>query len=204
MVKMASNDPNKTQDLVEAYIQTMKNTTRASIVFQLARKSEMTATEISRVLGEDVDVIYYHMKFLRKLGLVSEPRVEVRGNYLEKYYSLSPEMRQSSTEADKSFLKKLKEVNPEEYRKVLLTSFALLKSVVAGSANQIETADENALNSLNKKRNLVVWIIYCTEELYYELLKDVKKFTKVPEEEKNSGEKTYTIALLAMPKLDEI
>lgn len=203
MVKMASNSPSKTQDLVEAYIQTMKNTTRASIIFQLARKSEMTATEISRVLGEDVDVIYYHMKFLRKLGLVSEPRVEVRGNYLEKYYSLSPEMRQSSTEADKSFLKKLKGVAPEEYRKVLLTSFALLKSVVAGSANQIETADENVLNSLNKKRNLVVWIIYCTKELYYELLKDVKKFTKVPEEEKDSGKKTYTIALLAMPKLDE-
>jgi len=200
---MTSKGPNKTEDLMEAYVQTMKNATRASIVFHLARKPEMTATELARVLGEDVDVIYYHMKFLRKLGLVSEPRVEVRGNYLEKYYSLMPEMRKSSTEADKSYYRKLKEMDPEEYRKVLLTSFALLKSVVAGSANQIERAGANALNSLKKKRNLVVWLIYCNKELYYELLNDVKKIVKTPDQEKDSGEKGYNIALLAMPKLDE-
>ncbi len=201
---MTRKGSSKIEDLTEAYVQSMKNTTKASIIFQLDRTPEMTATEISKAIDEDVDVIYYHLKYLRKLGLVSKPRVEIRGNYLEKYYSLTPEMRRSSSEADKSYYEKLKEMDPIEYKKVLLSTFALLKSVVTGSANQIETADARAINVLKEKRNLVVWLTYCNKELYYQLLEDIKKFTKLPDEGKDSGEKGYTIALLAMPKLDDL
>jgi len=203
MTEMANENDKKQEDLADAYVQTMKNTTRASIVFQLIRKPEMTATEISRKIGEDVDVVYYHMKFLKRVGLVSEPRVEVRGNYLEKYYSLAPEVRKSLGETDRRANKRMEDMNSEEFRQLLLTAFALVKSTVAGSANQIERAKANVIDSLKKNRNFVIRLIYCAKGQYYELLKDLKEYANPSDEIDHSGERGYTIALLAMPKLDE-
>lgn len=203
LVINTTNRNSNGEELTEIYIKTLKNPTRSSIFYQLTRKPEMTATEISRALGEDVDVVYYHMKFLKKLDLVSEPRVQVRGNYLEKYYSLTPKVRKSLAEADRKATNKMKEMAPEEFRQVLLTAFALIKSAVVSSANSIEKADAKVINGLNKKRNFSIEINYCTKERYYELLKDLKKIEKPPDEKNDYAERGYTIALLAMPNLNE-
>jgi DNA-binding transcriptional ArsR family regulator len=205
MMNMANEDSKKTgEKIAEAYVETMKNVTRAAIFNQLYRKPELTATEISRILGEDVDVVYYHMKFLRKVGLVSEPRVEVRGNYIEKYYSLTAEARQSiAGELGTSERKVLDKMGPEEFRQVLMAAFALHQSVTVGAANQIKRADVDLIADLKKKRNITVQFIPCTKERYYELLKDLKEIARAPGEVANHEELSYTIAFWAMPKLDE-
>jgi len=201
MTIMANQISKKYEKVADAYAEAFKNTTRAMIVFQLFRKPEMTATEISKASDEDVDVVYYHMKSLKTLGIVSEPRVEVRGNYLEKYYSLAPEVRKRFAEVDKRAKRKWGEMAPEEFRQVLLTIFAVLKSMVVGSANQIEKADTSLIDKLNKKKNFMIRLIYCTKEDYYEILDDLKKIAKSPQSD--SAERDYVITLLAMPKLDE-
>ena len=198
---MANQISKKYEEVADAYLEAMKNTTRALVVSQLLRKQEMTATEISKVLDEDVDVVYYHMKSLKKLGIVSEPRVEVRGNYLEKYYSLTPEVRKRFDEVDKRANRKLGEMAPEEFRQMLLTAYTCVKSVLVGSANQIEKADTSLIDKLNKKKNFMIRLIYCTKEDYYEILDDLKKIAKSPQSD--SAERDYVITLLAMPKLDE-
>ena len=206
MMTMAERDSKKTgEEIAEAYMETMKNVTRAAIFDQLFRKTELTATEISKILGEDVDVVYYHMKFLRKMGLVSEPRVEVRGNYLEKYYSLTAETKQSIArgELGESERKVLDKMEPEEFRQVLMTAFALIQSATAGAANQIKRVDRDVIADLKKKRNITIQIIRCTKERYYELLKDLKEIARAPSEVANHGELDYIIVFWAMPKLDE-
>jgi len=199
---MANQTAKKTKEVTDAYIEAMKNTTRASVFFQLVRKPEMTATEIAKALDEDVDVVYYHMKSLKKLGIISEPRVEVRENYLEKYYSLSPEIKKRFAEVDREANKKLGEMPPEEFRQMLLTACALVKSIVIGSANQIENADVGVIDSLIKQKNFAIGFLYCTKERYSALLDDLRKITKPTNEDTVPLERDYVMAFLAIPKLD--
>jgi DNA-binding PadR family transcriptional regulator len=165
----------------------------------------LTATEISKILGEDVDVVYYHLKFLKKFGLVSEPRVEVRGGYIEKYYSLTPEIRKEFARAHESeaITEKVEEMGPEEFRRLLMTGLALIQSVTAGAANQIKRVDKDVIADLKKKRDFTIQVIYCTRERYYKLLKNLKEIAEIPSEASNRVELGYTIAFWAMPKLEE-
>jgi DNA-binding transcriptional ArsR family regulator len=208
MMNMAMKDSKKkektTQSYAEAYVKTMKNSTRAAIFDQLYRKSELTATEIAKNLGKDVDVVYYHMKFLKKLGLVSEPRVEVRDNYIEKYYSLAPEAKQNLARGEnEKVTRKIDEMEPEEFRQLLMAAFALIQSATAGAASQIRQVDESVITELKKKRSAMVQIIRCNKERYYELLKTLTEVGRAPSEVANHGELDYMIAFWAMPKLDE-
>ncbi len=203
MIIMSNQTTKKDEKVADAYVEALKQRTRAMIVFQLLRNPEMTATEISKALGEDVDVVYYHMKSLKALKMVSKPRVEVRGNYLEKYYSLAPDVRRRFTEVDKSANKKWGEMAPEEYRQILMTAFAHIKSVVVGSANQVEKADTRIIEKLSKRKDYSIRVFYCTKEQYYEFLDDLKKVSWPPYEKDASAKRDYVIAILAMPKLDE-
>lgn len=188
----------------EAYVKTMKNSTRAAIFDQLYRKSELTATEIAKNLGKDVDVVYYHMKFLKKLGLVSEPRVEVRDNYIEKYYSLAPEAKQNLARGEsEKVTQKIEEMEPEEFRQMLMAAFALIQSATAGATNRIRQVDKNVITELKKKRSATVQIIRCNKERYYELLKTLTEVGRAPGEVANHGELDYMIAFWALPRLDE-
>ena len=156
-------------------------------------------------MGEDVDVVYYHMKFLRKTGLVSEPRAEVRGNYLEKSHALTAETRQSIARGKLGTHEKkvLDKTEPEEFRQMLMTAFALIQSLTAGAANQTKRADRDVIANLKKERNMTIQFIPCTKEHYYELLKNLKEIARAPCEVANLGELDYMIAFWAMPKLDE-
>lgn len=209
MMNMATKDSKKKKEKIaipyaEAYVKTMKNSTRAAIFDQLYRKSELTATEISKILGKDVDVVYYHMKFLKKMGLVSEPRVEVRENYIEKYYSLTPEAKQSIARGESETLtKKVEEMEPEEFRQVLRAGFALIQSATVGAANQIKRVDRDVIVDLKNKRSITMQIIRCTKERYYELMKTLREIGRAPSEVLNHGELDYVIAFWAMPKLHE-
>jgi len=206
MMNMAGRGSKKTgEEVAEAYMETMKNATRATIFAQLYRKPELTATEISKILGEDVDVVYYHMKFLRKMGLVSEPRVEVRGNYLEKYYSLTAEAKQSIAGGELGTHERqvLDKMEPEEFRQMLMTAFALIQSLTAGAANQIKRAERDVIANLKKERNITIQFIPCTKGRYYELLKNLKEIARAPCEVANHCELDHMIAFWAMPKLDE-
>ena len=208
MMNMAMKDSKKkektTKSYAEAYVKTMKNSTRAAIFDQLYRKSELTATEIAKNLGKDVDVVYYHMKFLKKIGIVSEPRVEVRDNYIEKYYSLSPEAKQRFARGEsEKVTREIGEMKPEEFRQIFMAGFALIQSATAGAANQIKQVDASVIAELKKKRSITVRIIHCNKERYYELLKTLTEVGRAPTEVANNGELDYMIAFWAMPKLDE-
>ena len=71
--------------------------------------------------------------------------------------------------------KVLDKTEPEEFRQMLMTAFALIQSLTAGAANQIKRANRYVIANLKKKRNITLQFIPCTKEYYYELQKTSKK-----------------------------
>jgi DNA-binding PadR family transcriptional regulator len=144
------------------------------------------------------------MKFLKKLGLVSEPQVEVRDNYIEKYYSMTSKAKQSLARGEsEKVTRKIGEIDGEEFRQLLMADSALIQSATADAASQIKRVDRDVIADLKKKRSDTVRIIRCNKERYYELPKTPTRVGRAPTEVANYGELDYMIALLATPKLYE-
>jgi len=166
------------ENFVENLIDTLKNPTRASIFFQLAKKPESTATEISKNLGEDVDVVYYHLKLLRKAGLISKPRVVIKGNYLEKYYSIRSDFKEKLMRSIEKLVVKEKELSPEEFRKMLIALLTVIQSILASSIKRIEKIDQKIINKMKEEDNIESKIIFCTKERYVQLLSKLREIAR--------------------------
>ncbi len=192
------------ENFVETLIDTLKNPTRASIFFQLAKKPESTATEISKNLGEDVDVVYYHLKLLRKAGLISKPRVVIKGNYLEKYYSIRSDFKEKLMRSIEKLVVKEKELSPEEFRKMLIAFLTVIQSILASSIKRIEKIDQKIINKMKEEDNIESKIIFCTKERYVQLLSKLREIARGDILDTfNPIEKEYVILIVAVPKLNE-
>ena len=192
------------ENFVENLIDTLKNPTRASIFFQLAKKPESTATEISKNLGEDVDVVYYHLKLLRKAGLISKPRVVIKGNYLEKYYSIRSDFKEKLMRSIEKLVVKEKELSPEEFRKMLIALLTVIQSILASSIKRIEKIDQKIINKMKEEDNIESKIIFCTKERYVQLLSKLREIARGDILDTfNPIEKEYVILIVAIPKLNE-
>jgi len=192
------------ENFVENLIDTLKNPTRASIFFQLAKKPESTATEISKNLGEDVDVVYYHLKLLRKAGLISKPRVVIKGNYLEKYYSIRSDFKEKLMRSIEKLVVKEKELSPEEFRKMLIALLTVIQSILASSIKRIEKIDQKIINKMKEEDNIESKIIFCTKERYMQLLSKLREIARGDILDTfNPIEKEYVILIVAIPKLNE-
>jgi len=191
------------ENFAEALIQSLKNPTRAAIFYQLVRKPESTATEIAKTLGMDVDVVYYHLKFLRKIGLISEPRVIVRGNYVEKYYSLRRDFKEKLLESIKQLVDKEKEMNVEEFREMVIALFSVVQSIISGSIKKLKRTTVEVLSKIREEDIIESKIIFCSHKKYNELLNRLRNAVKNEVLETfDPTEKEYTIIIIAIPKLE--
>jgi DNA-binding transcriptional ArsR family regulator len=180
--------------------QTLKNHTRAAIFFELVRKPELTATEISKNLGLDVDVVYYHLKLLRKSKLVSDPRVEVKGNYIEKYYSLMPGVLEKYINPKKVPYEQL---STEEFKQLMINALAMLQSTTASSFNRIKGADAETIEWIRSENNALIRQLYLPREKYYEALGQIREILdKAVVEPYNPLERNYVLLALAIPHLE--
>ena len=185
-------------------IRAVRNSTRASIFYQLARKPESTATEISRNLGEDVDVVYYHLKLLKKAGLVSKPRVVAQKNYVEKYYSLRSDFKEKFLRSVGQIEAKKRKLSADEFREYLLAGLSVIHSILAGSMKMVEKADSKTIENLRDERNIAFKIIFCSEERYKQLLDKLWEIAKNSMFETfDPVTKEHVITIVAIPKLDE-
>jgi DNA-binding transcriptional ArsR family regulator len=192
------------EKFVDDLIQTLKNPTRASIFYQLARKPESTATAISRNLGEDVDVVYYHLKHLKKAGLVSKPRVVVRKNYICKHYSLHPSFKEKFLQSIGQYKAKKKELSTDKYREILIAFSTVIQSVLASSVRRLEKVDSKIINKIRDKENIEFEIIFCSKERYDQLLGKLREIAIDGDLSTfDFIEKEHVVAIIAIPKLGE-
>jgi len=190
------------EKFVENLIQTLKNPTRASIFYQLARKPESTATEISKNLGEDVDVVYYHLKLLKEAGLISKPRVVVKENYVEKYYSIVPDFKNRLLQSVKQLSAEEKALAVDEFRELLITLFTVVQSILASSTRMLKKVDARVIREIRDEDNIESKIIFCSKERYVTLLREFREIAKGDVLETfDSTTKEYVIAVVAIPKL---
>lgn len=192
------------EKFVDDLIQTLRNPTRASIFYQLARKPESTATEISKNLGEHVDVVYYHLKLLKKAGLVSKPRVEVCGNYICKYYSIRPDFKERFLQSSRRYKARWKELSTDEMREMLIARLTVIQSIIASSIKRLEKIDVEVIEKMRDERNIESQIVFCSKERYDELLGKLKNVSKSSVMETfDPIEKEYVVAIAAIPKMGE-
>lgn len=192
----------KKESFVDAIIQSLKNPTRAAIFYQLIRKPELTATDISKSLDLDVDVVYYHLKLLKKIGLISEPRVVVKRNYIEKYYSLRHDFKERLLESINLLVAKEKELDVKEFREMIIALFSVVQSIISSSIKELKRTNIGILDKIREENRIESKIIFCSEEKYNELLNRLRHDVKGEVLESfDPTEKEYTIIIMAIPKL---
>lgn len=190
-------------NFADAIIGALKNPTRASIFYQLIRRYEASATEIARELGVDVDVVYYHLKLLRKAGIVSKPKTVVKGNYIEKYYSVRSDFKERLIESMKQLITKEKEMSTEEFRQIVIALFSVVQSILSSSIRELKEADAEVLDSIRKGDYIESKIIFCNRDRYIELLNRLRESTRDRVLDTfDPVKKGYVILLIAIPEID--
>lgn len=125
---------NRYEVLSNAY----RNPTKFSIILLLAEHERMTVTQMSRYISVSRSNIYHFVSQLVEDGILNEPEVVPKKNYVEKFYRLNQQMFES--------------VDPEEWGKMLrgmkLDDFrGLLSSVLMGYSLVLSMAAERVARS---------------------------------------------------------
>ena len=192
------------ETFADSLIQMLRNPTRASIFYRLIQKPESTATEISRNLGEHVDVIYYHLKLLKKAGLISDPKIVAQKTYVEKYYSLRSDFKDKFMQSIGSFKARKKELSSDEFREMQIALLTVIQSIVVSSMRRLKKVDSNVIDKIKNEKSIESRIIFCSKERYDQLLEKLREVAKSSVSEMfDPIPKERVIALLAMPKLNE-
>ncbi|NMP23931.1 helix-turn-helix domain-containing protein [Sulfobacillus harzensis] len=53
----------------------MSDPTRASLLMEIERAGEMTATKLAERLGLTANNVYHHLRVIKRLGILEEPRI---------------------------------------------------------------------------------------------------------------------------------
>jgi len=195
----------ESRKFAKALIDALKNPMRAAIFYQLARNPGSTATEIAERLGEDFDVVHYHLKRLRKMNLVSSPKTVVRRNYIEKQYSLVPDFKERFLRSCQEIAEREKEISPEDSKNLINAVFSVVRSIITESMKRIEKTPGKVINRIMDDDTIEIKIVFCSEEDYLKLLRKLREVLTFEVKAKtfDPAEKQYTITLFAIPKLDQ-
>lgn len=81
------------ESLLKAYIEALSEPTRASILMEIEKSTELTATQLAKRLDLTANNVYHHLRVIKRFGVLDEPRVVPGPTYVEKYYRLRTELR---------------------------------------------------------------------------------------------------------------
>lgn len=84
----------------EILTRTFSNPTKIGIIMLLAEHNRMTVTEMSKYLDVSKSNLYHFVAQLVSDGVLNEPEVIPKKNYVEKYYTVNPEMVGASDEEE--------------------------------------------------------------------------------------------------------
>lgn len=81
------------EPLLKAYIEALSEPTRASILMEIEKSTELTATQLAQRLDLTANNVYHHLRVIKRFGVLDAPRVVPGPTYVEKYYRLRAELR---------------------------------------------------------------------------------------------------------------
>jgi len=143
-----------TTEFLRGFIRALSDPTRGAILTELEHSGELTATQLAKRLGLTANNVYHHMRVLRELKVVGEPRVVPRETYVEKYYQLAPEI-QAVVGSDPEWLDRAQKDFTAEERKELFISMCLtMAQLLQRAARQYAEMDVAAFDTLMSQRTL--------------------------------------------------
>jgi DNA-binding transcriptional ArsR family regulator len=143
-----------TTEFLRGFIRALSEPTRGAILTELEHSGELTATQLARRLGLTANNVYHHMRVLRELKVVGEPRIVPRETYVEKYYQLAPEV-QAVIGSDPEWLDRVQKGMSAEERKALFISMCLtMAQLLQRAARQYAEMDTTAFDALMSQRKL--------------------------------------------------
>jgi DNA-binding transcriptional ArsR family regulator len=143
-----------TKDFLQGLIRALSDPTRGAILTELEHAGELTATQLARRLGLTANNVYHHMRVLRELQVVGEPRVVPRETYVEKYYQLAPEA-QAVLGSDPEWLDNAQKGLSATERKELFISMCLeMAQLLQRAARRYAEMDAETFDALMSQRHL--------------------------------------------------
>ena len=160
-----------TKNRYEILSEVFRNPTKFRIIMLLTEQGRMTVTQMSKLISVSKSNLYHFISQMVKEGLVLEPEVIPKKNYVEKFYRLNEEMFRAE--------------DPKEWEKVLVgASNSEIKEVVSSvlmgySMTLSFIADRVAKSDESEGDNLRKWLIEQTPYTLTYAVMSKKTSTKI-------------------------
>ncbi len=160
-----------TKNRYEILSEVFRNPTKFRIIMLLTEQGRMTVTQMSKLIDVSKSNLYHFISQMVKEGLVLEPEVIPKKNYVEKFYRLNEEMFRAE--------------DPKEWEKVLVgASNSEIKEVVSSvlmgySMTLSFIADRVAKSDESEGDNLRKWLIEQTPYTLTYAVMSKKTSTKI-------------------------
>ncbi len=186
---------------IETLLSAISNRTKLSIITLLVRRKRMTVTQMSKLIGTTRSNLYQTIGDLVSSGIVNEPEVVVRRNYVEKFYTLNePVFRELDSERWKN---RLQSLTVDQSREIVV-SFLLSQSMnLQIMAQEIQMSSEEVspkIKQLLQSDRIFMSYGRISDATYNRLLEHEKTLMDIFEKSSDDdGDNTYII--LGIPSL---
>lgn len=141
-------------DLLKAYIVALSDPTRATILGELGHAGELTPTQIAKRLGLTANNVYHHIRVLRGMGLLAEPRAVPGPTYVEKYYRVRPELEAAT--ADPNWPERVHgSMTPEQRQAFICAQLLEMASALRRAAQRYATMDPTEFDRYRQEQILM-------------------------------------------------
>src|SRR5215472_7386120 len=100
----------------------LENPTKLNIIFLLSRHEKMTVTQMAEHVHVGRPNLYHFVNEMVKDGLLLKPEVQVKRNYVEKYYQLNRKVFESQNQAEHKRLTRA--ASPEKLNSIIRSGLA--------------------------------------------------------------------------------
>ncbi len=189
---------------IETLLSAISNRTKLSIITLLVRRKRMTVTQMSKLIGTTRSNLYQTIGDLVSSGIVNEPEVVVRRNYVEKFYTLNePVFRELDSERWKN---RLQSLTVDQSREIVV-SFLLSQSMnLQIMAQEIQMSSEEVspkIKQLLQSDRIFMSYGRISNATYNRLLEHEKTLMDIFEKNSDDdGDNTYII--LGIPSLSAL
>ncbi len=170
----------------------LENPTKLNIIFLLSRHEKMTVTQMAEHVKVGRPNLYHFVNEMVKDGLLSRPEVQVKRNYVEKYYQLNRKMFESRDEAEHKRL--MKKASPEKLNSIIRSGLAAVGLELRLLAEEFARADTKTMEltarSVAEDRMNLSYAIL-SDEAYDYVISELRKISKTVE--KRWGDEKITI-----------
>jgi DNA-binding transcriptional ArsR family regulator len=190
-----------------AVLKALQNPTKLKIILLLMNHPRLTVTQMSGDIGVSKANLYHFTAQMVRDGLLTVPEVEVKGNYVEKYYRLKWGTLASVDPAEQR--KKVKSLSPAEQSEVLrsfLVSVTLMSRKLAEEVGDAGEEELSRIHSAFKDDRLSMTYMTLPDEIYTDTVTKLRKFVDEVREasmEKKLPFRDNRIVILGVPQLKD-